>query len=332
MLRFSLKIKNNGRQKLYCKACQKEDYPSVKQKKRKRKPRDWHAYNNQLKRRGELDIYISREDWDAELVGMNRKKNGHPFRYPKMLINTGMAIRFTQHFPYRQEEGFLGKLVSKFKAFSAAPCYTQLCRRINAAMKDSRQILSVRALSNWKEGDILAVDSSGIKVFNRGEWIRHKHKVKRGWLKLHIATNGKGDAIIAEVTEEDVGDAEVFDRTVAPRLKKLRPKRVPLDSGYDKNSVFDAIAEAGADPVIPPRDGATPKCDSKPRRKVVMEMMDIGYKPWSKKHRHGERWVCEGYYAAFKGTFGEYVVSHKAENIVNELYTKVLILQELREM
>jgi len=254
VLRFSLKIKNNGRQRLYCKACQKEDYPSVKQKKRKRKPRNWNAYNSQLKRRGELEIYISKEDWDAELAGMNREKNGRPLSYPKMLISTGMAIRFTQHFPYRQEEGFLGKLASSFKAFPAAPCYTQLCRRVNAAMRDSKQMLSVRALSNWRPGDILAVDSSGIKVFNRGEWIRHKHKVKRGWLKLHIATNGNGEAIIAEVTEEDVGDAEVFDRTVAPHLKKLKPKRVPLDSGYDKNSVFDAIGEDGVDPVIPPRD------------------------------------------------------------------------------
>ncbi len=332
MLRFSLKIKNNGRQKLYCKACQREDYPSVKQEKRKRKPRDWHAYNNQLKRRGEFELYISKEDWNAELKGMNRKKNGHPFSYPKILINVGMTIRFTQHFPYRQEEGFLGKIVSKFKAFPAAPCYSQLCRRINAAMKDSKQALAVKALSKWKEGDILAVDSTGIKVYNRGEWIRHKHKVKRGWLKLHIATNGKGEAIITEVTEEDAGDAEVFDRAVAPHLKTLKPSRVPLDSGYDKNSVFDAVGEAGADPVIPPRDGATTRCKSKHRRKVVKEMIKNGYKHWSKKHRHGERWVGEGYFSAFKGTFGEYVVSHDKENVVNELYTKVLILQELREM
>lgn len=330
--RFSLKIKNNGRQKLYCKKCQKEDYPSVKQEKRKRKPRNWHEYNDQLKRRGDFDLYISREDWNVGLSGMNRQKNGHPFVYPKILVNICMAVRFTQHFPYRQEEGFLEGLVSKFGAFAASPCYTQICRRINAAMKDSKNSLGAKALSKWKKGDILAVDSTGIKVYNRGEWIRHKHKVRRGWLKLHIAVNGKGEAIIAEVTEEDEGDAEVFDRTVSPQLKRLKPSRVPLDMGYDKNSVFDAIGEAGADPVIPPRDGAITRCKSKFRRKVVKEMIGIGYKDWSKKHKHGERWVGEGYFSAFKGTFGEYVVSHKAENMVNELYTKVLILQELREM
>jgi len=32
---------------------------------------------------------------------------------------------------------------------------------------------------------MLAVDASGIKVSNRGEWIQHKWKVKRGYLKIH---------------------------------------------------------------------------------------------------------------------------------------------------
>ena len=35
----------------------------------------------------------------------------------------------------------------------------------------------------------IAIDSSGIKVTNKREWIRHKWKVKRGYLKMHIAVN-----------------------------------------------------------------------------------------------------------------------------------------------
>lgn len=329
--RFSLKIKMNGRQKFFCKKCQKEDFPSVKQKKRKRKPRDWHAYNNQLKRRGDFVICIPKEDWDEALAEMNKEKNGHPFEYPKLLINVAVAARFTLHLHYRQLEGFLSGLASRFGAFPATPSYSQLCRRANAAMEGSKLAVGIKGLSKWKEGDMIAVDSSGIKVCNRGEWIRHKHKVRRGWLKLHIATNSKGEAIIAEVTEEDTGDAEVFEEVVAPRLQELKPSRVPLDMGYDKNTVYDAIGNCGADPVIPPRDGATTDCASKYRRKIVREMIKSGYKRWSRKHRHGERWMVEGYFSAFKGTFGEYVSCRKPENMVNELYTKVLILQELRE-
>jgi hypothetical protein len=36
---------------------------------------------------------------------------------------------------------------------------------------------------------VIAIDSTGIKVTNRGEWIRHKWKVKRGYLKIHIAVD-----------------------------------------------------------------------------------------------------------------------------------------------
>ena len=35
---------------------------------------------------------------------------------------------------------------------------------------------------------IIAIDSTtGVKVTNRGEWIRHKWNVKRGYLKIHVA-------------------------------------------------------------------------------------------------------------------------------------------------
>ena len=38
---------------------------------------------------------------------------------------------------------------------------------------------------------ILAIDSTGIKVTYRGEWMRHKWhcKSKKGYLKIHIAVN-----------------------------------------------------------------------------------------------------------------------------------------------
>ena len=32
----------------------------------------------------------------------------------------------------------------------------------------------------------IAIDSTGIKAFNRGGWMRQKWAVRRGWVKLHI--------------------------------------------------------------------------------------------------------------------------------------------------
>ncbi|PSO05262.1 hypothetical protein B9Q12_00880 [Candidatus Marsarchaeota G2 archaeon ECH_B_SAG-G06] len=46
----------------------------------------------------------------------------------------------------------------------------------------------------------LAVDSSGIKVHNGGDWIRKAWKVKKGYLKLRRQHQDKADRI--HVTSE----------------------------------------------------------------------------------------------------------------------------------
>lgn len=68
---------------------------------------------------------------------------------------------------------------------------------------------------NQKEKeDILtiAVDSTGIKVTNRGEeWIRDKWKERRGFIKIHVAVNVKTKQIVSmEVTKEDVADGKML--------------------------------------------------------------------------------------------------------------------------
>jgi hypothetical protein len=57
----------------------------------------------------------------------------------------------------------------------------------------------------------IAVDSTGIKVTNRGEWIRDKWKKRRGFIKIHVAVNIKTKKIVSmEVTKEDVFDGKIL--------------------------------------------------------------------------------------------------------------------------
>jgi hypothetical protein len=46
---------------------------------------------------------------------------------------------------------------------------------------------------------VIAIDSSGIKVTNRGEWMREVWKVHRGWIKVHIAVNVKTKEVVGHV-------------------------------------------------------------------------------------------------------------------------------------
>lgn len=63
---------------------------------------------------------------------------------------------------------------------------------------------------------VIPLDSTGIKVANRGEWIRHKCNVRRGYLKIYVAVDIRNNKIISlEVTSEEVHDSKMltnFDR------------------------------------------------------------------------------------------------------------------------
>ena len=69
---------------------------------------------------------------------------------------------------------------------------------------------------------IIAIDSTGIKVTNRGQWLRDKWSVKKkGYLKIHVAVNVKTREILAlEVTDEKVHDGKVMCRLVDRMLKQ----------------------------------------------------------------------------------------------------------------
>jgi hypothetical protein len=58
---------------------------------------------------------------------------------------------------------------------------------------------------------VVAVDSTGIMVTNRGEWMREMWRVHRGWIKAHIIVDMKSkDLPGIEITNERVSDGEVF--------------------------------------------------------------------------------------------------------------------------
>ncbi len=58
---------------------------------------------------------------------------------------------------------------------------------------------------------ILAIDSTGLKQHNRGEWIRKKWKMRRGFVKLHLLIDVKTHRILTvSVTSEKVGDSRVL--------------------------------------------------------------------------------------------------------------------------
>src|SRR3954463_2744421 len=150
---------------------------------------------------------------------MNKDKVGkEPSHYPNsfLLLLLGYAKAYF-HLPYRQTEG-IAQGHAKWKVPSI-PDYTTINRRIN---KLDIPINTAKDVSK-DEYIVIAIDSTGIKVTNRGQWMRDKCHIKnnkKGYLKIHVAVNVKTKKILAmKVTDEHVHDIKALSGLVKDVIK-----------------------------------------------------------------------------------------------------------------
>jgi hypothetical protein len=90
--------------------------------------------------------------------------------------------------------------------------------------KNKLDITSKRLDDFDNDGIIIAIDSTGIKVTNRGpQWIQEKWNVrKKGYLEIHIAINIKTKEILAflEITDEKLYDGQIMSKLIEYISKK----------------------------------------------------------------------------------------------------------------
>lgn len=287
--------------------------------------RDWKGYNEALVKRGlillDLDFVA---DWSRELKAMNERKEGARYRYPESFVKL-LAVVHAYVLPYRQLEGFMRALSQHVDGLKA-PDYTTIWWRV------ARMKVDVASSVELDKDITIAVDSTGIKVSNRGEWIRKKWKVKRGFIKVHIAVDTKTKQIIAiEVTKEDVGDGRMLGRLVRNSADVADVKRVIGDGAYDSKGNFRVVSEMGIDPLIRVRKNASLKGGGcMPRKFAVVEQ--LGNSEWRRESGYGYRWMAESAFSSLKRIFGEYICSVKWKNIVNELLLKASIYNLFMKM
>jgi len=297
-----------------------------KKKKPKRKI-NWREYNESLVRRGEMlfdDGFL--QNWRAELKKMNKGKEGANYRYPNSLILL-LATVHAYLLPYRQLEGFLRVMSLHIKKLKEmVPDFTTIWWRV------VRTKINLNPKVNLERDNIvIAVDSTGIKVTNRGEWILDKWKKnkrkRKGFIKIHLAVNIKTKKIVSMiVTKEDVHDGKMLKEIVNDVSKNYDIKKVLADGGYNSKDNFRYLDELKITPIIKVRKNSSIKNNSKciPRKLSVIQQLD-NLKRWEKTHGYGMRWMAESAFSSIKRTFGEHVSSVKWNNIVNEVMLKASI-------
>lgn len=282
--------------------------------------RDWKTYNEQLIKREEY--YVNPrflEGWLDELKEMNFRKVGQPYTYPNSMVEF-LGILRSKGFDYRGLEGIMRAFSRKLGPFPVIS-FSQIRRRIK------KLPLSFKAKSN---NLVVGCDGSGVKVSNRGEWIRQKWKVRRGWIKVVIMGDTDGNIVDIRIGSEDM-DERAASRGMIRKNKKSINK-VIMDGYHDCEDTFDLCNQLGIEPAIKIRENASGK-GLGPRPKEVRFYQSLGYKKWAKQKGYGMRWPSsEGIFSAVKRMFDENVRSHKTRNMHHEARLKFWAYQQLRDV
>ena len=261
---------------------------------------------------------------------MNKDKIGEPFHYPDtFLLLLGYAKAYF-HLPYRQTEGITqGHAKGKVPSI---PHYTTINRRIN------KLDIKIKDNKSNKEFEydylIIAIDSNGIKVTNRGQWIRDKWGTRKGYLKIHIAVDIKSKKILSmKVTNEHIHDSKMLPELVQSIIKSnsATASKLFADGAYDSNETFRYLSDNGILPCIKVRKNA--RVGWKKERNTLRNLSIISQKKdlqeWKDSVNYGQRWIVETVFSCLKRRFGEYVYSVRLKNMIQEMMLKASLYNKM---
>ena len=232
---------------------------------------------------------------------MNLGKVGEPYCYPDLFIQLLGYIRAYFHLPYRQSQGVVIAHANKIPNTSN---YSTISRRINR--------LEIKINEKLGNDIVIALDSTGIKVVNRGEWMRHKWHVRKGYLKIHLAVDIKKKTILSlEVTSEEVHDGKMLKKLVNNASENNNLNGILADGMYDSNNNFRYLSKNHIKPGIKTRSDSKVKSTNCNARNMPVVRQQTNLKRWKSSVSYGYRWMTETVFSSIKRTFAEHVTAGK---------------------
>jgi len=213
---------------------------------------NWPAYETGLRARGSLTVWFTAEAVEAWRAEPRTGRGGQP-RYSALAIATALTLRAVFRLALRQTEGLIASIIALLGLDLAVPDHTTLCRRA--------ETLEVPRPRCGCEPVHLLVDSTGLKLCGPGEWLveRHGTRTRRGWRKLHLATDADTGQIVASMlTEKDTDDGS----QVGPLLDQIDGPVASFtgDGAFDREDVYAEVTARHPDAVVvvPPRSSSVP--------------------------------------------------------------------------
>jgi Transposase DDE domain len=292
---------------------------------------NWHEYDQSLRDRDDITVWISQDAIDAWTPPQTGKRGAQPL-YADIAIETALSLRLLFRLPLRQTEGFLSSVLRLIGLTLPCPDHTTLSRR-NATVAIRQQV------ERAPQGPIsLIVDSSGLKVCGQGEWHSQKHGEKRykRWKKLHIGVDAQGWIVASTVTESHEQDPSQVPALLSQVDCVI--DRFIGDGIFDQAPVYTAVENhsPGARVIIPPRKDAvlSPTATTAPsqRDQHLLAIESEGRCGWKRTSGYYAQSHAENVFARFKRTFGGGLRAKRDASQEREASLACQLLNRMREL
>jgi hypothetical protein len=284
--------------------------------------RNWQKYSKQLLQRGSLSFLI-----DPKLLGPSKKgKLGRPKIFSDTVISALFMIKIFFRLPYRVLQGFAQLIKPLVNILKQIPDYSSICTRAKR--------LQLPQLSN-KRPQVVAIDSSGVKVCGEGEWkvkIHGKSK-RRKWLKVHVCMDPVSGEIITETTTtHTIHDGESLGVLLPKTPKSV--KTVLADGIFDGQRYRERIKRQGAKALVsaprharithwgPDRDDAVKLIRGLSKDTNARSL-------WGKLTGYSQRALVENTFSRLKKMFGVSLFSKESNRQVIENSYRCLLLNRM---
>jgi len=303
----------------------------------------WSDYNEGLVRRGCISgnmfwtAYV-----DEELARMNAGKVGRPFDYPHSMVEYARRRHAKGGIDYRSLEGELReimKLTGK-KAISYSQMFKR-CKKLDmmgaaTVEKDPEWVRAANTSNRTRGGRIVAAaDTTGMKLTVRGEWMREKWKIHRGWVKMHVlADTATGKVLSYCITTEETADHKTLLALVDDAVAKGHAlDRVYMDGAYDTKAIWRGMKERDIGMITNIRKNArTNSRGCMERTHAAIVRNTIGDKLWKLIHRYGTRWRIECVFSDLKRVMGETLSARSFAAMEREIDAKICLHNRYKDV
>ncbi len=184
------------------------------------------------------------------------------------MVFAGFALKCLLRFGYRQVSGAIRDILRNIQI--ETPNFRTLWRRIKKLKTEAN--FNTPPIKNREKIEV-AIDSTGIKLVNDGEYRTKMYGKRKDWIKLFFTVDvSNGRVLTRALTKDNLHDIKPTKILLNPLFGSM--KTLFADRAWDAEMIHELGKKHDFRCIVPVRINATRRCGGE-RRKAVIEQFDL---------------------------------------------------------